>query len=79
MLLSLLLCGCASRPSTTLARPAPPEQSLLAECPAPPRLPAKATTLRQALPLLEQRAALAAECRARHRALADWARGVTQP
>lgn len=74
MLSSLLMYGCAYRPSTT--QPDLPSPALLNECPEPPPWPSGPRTVRETADDLEHRTALAAECRSRHRLLGDWVRQV---
>lgn len=78
MLSCLVLSACGSMTSTALSRPERPQASLLEPCPPPPPWPTTDVPLRVWDDVAEQRTAMAAECRARHRGLSEWARKVTQ-
>ena len=73
----LLLSACSTPPVVTpTVDPAP--ANLTAECPPPPQLPKRQILVGE---LVEADAELALqyrECAARHRGLADWARGIAR-
>lgn len=70
--------GCATLAPTTV-RPEPPPPSLVQACEPGPALPAgDPVPLGELLDAVRQRESAAAECRARHRGLSNWAQGVTR-
>lgn len=71
----LLLAACGPRAPLGLD---PPPADLLADCPAPLSLPLRDVTQAEVERLWGSDRARLRACRDRHRALADWAQGVTQ-
>lgn len=74
----VMLCGCSATLPQTQCRPDPPPAGLMAEAEAGPDYPDGDTTVGDLLPLIAARESAAAVCRARHRGLSEWARGVTR-
>lgn len=61
-----------------LHRPDPPPANLAAECVAGPDYPAGDMRLADVLDTVQAREKAAAECRMKHRGLAEWALTVTR-
>ena len=59
-------------------KPDPAPAALTAECPAGPAYPEGDARVGQVLEIVAAREVAAAECRARHRGLSEWARGVAR-
>jgi hypothetical protein len=65
-------------PVQILGKPSPAPAALTAECEAGPAYPEGDARLSAVLEVVAARESAAAECRARHRGLSDWAREVTR-
>ena len=59
-------------------KPDPAPAALIAECPTGPSYPEGDARVGQVLEIVAARESAAAECRARHRGLSEWARRVTR-
>lgn len=73
----LMLCGCSAT-LPVVGRPDPAPAALTAECQPGPAYPEGDARLAAVLEIVAAREVAAAECRARHRGLSEWARKVTQ-
>lgn len=75
LLLLLTGCGALQAPDRPLAPPDPPPPSLAAPCEAGPDYPDGDVRLADLMEVKRQREIAAADCRSRHRALAEaWPR-----
>ena len=72
--LLMFLMGCGTQ--VEILRPDPPPAELVQACVAGPDYPPGPARLGDVLEVVAAREAAAADCRARHRALSGWARGV---
>jgi hypothetical protein len=72
--LLMLLTGCGTQ--VEILRPDPPPAELVEACAAGPDYPPGPARLGDVLEVVAAREAAAADCRARHRALSGWAKGV---
>lgn len=61
-----------------MLRPDPPPPSLAAACDAGPEFTDASMTLAEVLRTVQAREKAAAQCRERHRLLAEWAAGVSR-